>query len=58
MSKRELLDTIVKALNDTAEPELLVPTLLVFGVMPRIPLTPTDLPSQVEHLIDSWDHAK
>lgn len=40
----------VKAMNDTAGPPGLVPTLLVFGCMPRIPITPLDLPSQIQRM--------
>jgi hypothetical protein len=36
----------VKASNDTANVNGLVPSLLVFGVLPRFPMTPTDLPDQ------------
>jgi transposase InsO family protein len=38
----------VKAMNDSIGPEGLVPSLLVFGVMPRIPDLPTQVPSQLE----------
>jgi Reverse transcriptase (RNA-dependent DNA polymerase) len=36
----------IKALNDTAGPEGLVPSLLVFGVLPRFPVSHTQLPDQ------------
>lgn len=40
----------VKAMNDTAGSHGLVPTLLVFGVVPRIPIVPTELPDQVARM--------
>lgn len=46
----DILSIAVKACNDTAGPNGLVPTLLVFGVMPRFPLNPIDLPDQVERM--------
>lgn len=49
-SKMEILEIAVKVVNDTAGPNGLVPTLLVFGVMPRIPITPVDLPAQRERM--------
>lgn len=44
------LTLAVKAMNDSAGPHGLVPTLLVFGVMPRIPIAPADLPEQVARM--------
>ena len=45
VSKEIILQMVVKAVNDTARPNGLVPTLLVFGTCPRIsknsPPTPT-----------------
>jgi hypothetical protein len=38
----------VKAVNDCVGPEGLVPSLLVFGVMPRLPDFPLQVPSQIE----------
>lgn len=38
------LQLAFKSIKDTAGPSGLVPTLLVFGVLPRIPLMPKDLP--------------
>eukprot|EP00168_Porphyra_purpurea_P009873 TRINITY_DN2422_c0_g1_i7.p1 TRINITY_DN2422_c0_g1~~TRINITY_DN2422_c0_g1_i7.p1 ORF type:complete len:645 (-),score=110.77 TRINITY_DN2422_c0_g1_i7:745-2598(-) len=35
-------------MNQTAGPRGLVPTLLVFGVIPRMPVTPLPLPSQLD----------
>lgn len=40
----------MKGMNDTAGPNGLVPTLLVFGVMPIIPIIPGNYPSQVERM--------
>ena len=37
----------IKAMNETAGPHGLVPTLLIFGVMPRIPVVPTQLPALI-----------
>lgn len=40
----------MKAVNDTAGPNGLVPTLLVFGVFPRSLITTLDLPKQKERM--------
>lgn len=40
----------VKVMNDTAGPNRLVPTLLVFSVLTRIPVTPIDFPVQNERM--------
>jgi hypothetical protein len=40
------LQLSVKASNDTANADGLVPTLLVFGILPRFLMTPSDLPDQ------------
>lgn len=40
----------VKALNDTMGPEGLVPSLLVFGVLPRFPSVNTELPDQIARM--------
>lgn len=45
MSKEDILQTAVKACNDTAGPNGLVPILLVLGFMPRLPIAPLDLPN-------------
>ena len=37
-------------MNDTAGPNGLVPTLLVFGVLPRVPIIPSKLPDQLDRL--------
>lgn len=46
MAPAMLLKLVVKACNDTAGPSGLAPTVLVFGVIPRLPIHPEDLPSQ------------
>lgn len=40
----------VKAMNDTLGPEGLVPSLLVFGVLPRFPACSTKFPNQVDRM--------
>ena len=45
-----VLSMAVKALNDTAGPEGLVPTFLVFGVLPRTLEKLHELPDQKERL--------
>lgn len=47
LSGRQALSLSIKAINDTARPNGLVPTLLVLGVMPRLPIRPHNLPEQV-----------
>lgn len=47
MESREILRTEVRALNDTSGPNGLVPTLLLFGITPRVPLKPVAIPKQV-----------
>jgi len=44
------LSLAVSALNQTAGPRGLVPVLLVFGVLPRTPITPLPLPVQRERM--------
>lgn len=44
LSKKYELRLAVKSFNDTAGPSVLVPTLLVLGVFPRLPVHPEDLP--------------
>ncbi|OSX76619.1 hypothetical protein BU14_0183s0011 [Porphyra umbilicalis] len=44
------LSMAVAAMNQTAGPRGLVPTLLVFGVLPRTPITPLPLPVQRERM--------
>ena len=50
VKKETALRLAVKALNDTMGPEGLVPSLLVFGVLPRFPAVNTNLPDQVERM--------
>ena len=46
-----LLAISVKAMNDTVGPEGLVPSLLVFGALPRLPtISPRDYPSHKERM--------
>lgn len=45
MDREECLQMAVKAINDSVGPDGLVPTLLVFGALPRLGL-PTDNPSK------------
>ena len=44
------LKLAVKAMNDTMGPEGLVPSMLVFGVLPRFPVSTIDLPNQVDRM--------
>ena len=46
----DCLSLAIQAMNNTAGPNGLSPTLLVFGIAPRIPENPTDLPSQEERM--------
>lgn len=46
VDRKHALRLSVKAFNDTAGPKGLVPTLLVFGILPRMPVNPRDLPEQ------------
>lgn len=50
MCKEDKLTIAVKALNDTVGPHGLGPTLLVFGIMPRIPFVHVNLPDQIERM--------
>lgn len=50
LSKNISLALAVQATNDTAGPTGLVPTLLVFGISPRLPVRPRALPEQVERM--------
>lgn len=45
------LQLAVKACNDTAGPAKIVPTLFVFGVVPRVPVHPSELQNQRELMI-------
>ncbi|CDF33317.1 unnamed protein product [Chondrus crispus] len=44
------LQIAIKAVNDTAGPRGLVPTLLVFGIAPRTLVSPLDLPHQKKRM--------
>lgn len=46
INKHDALRLAVKSVNDTAKQDGLVPTLLLFGVLPRLPMQPRDLPIQ------------
>lgn len=50
LDKHDTLRLAIKAVNDTAGPNGLVPTLLVFGVLPRLPIHPRDLPDQRDRM--------
>lgn len=57
MSKHTALEVSFKAFNDIAGSNGLVLIMLVFFVMPRILLLPTELPAQVERMKapgDAW----
>ena len=45
-----ILSIAVRAMNDTAGTDRLGPTLLIFGVFPRISIIPSELPGQVARL--------
>lgn len=50
MDPKYALQLAIKAVNDTAGPSGLVPTLLVFGVHPRIPLLAKELPDNAARM--------
>eukprot|EP00168_Porphyra_purpurea_P020863 TRINITY_DN895_c0_g1_i6.p1 TRINITY_DN895_c0_g1~~TRINITY_DN895_c0_g1_i6.p1 ORF type:complete len:1091 (+),score=259.84 TRINITY_DN895_c0_g1_i6:1132-4404(+) len=50
VTQRGALSMATAAMNQTAGPRGLVPTLLVFGVIPRMPVTPLPLPAQRDRL--------
>jgi len=50
MTAGSALSMAVAAMNQIAGPRGLVPTLLVFGVLPRTPITPLPLPVQRERM--------
>ena len=50
LSPGDVLTLATRAMNDTAGPKGRVPTLLVFGVMPRIPIQSDNLPGQIERM--------
>lgn len=37
-------------MNQTAGPQGLIPTLLVFGIVPRLPIAPLPLPAQHDRM--------
>lgn len=50
MPQPAALSIAVAAMNQTAGPRGLVPTLLVFGIVPRMPVAPLSLPAQRERM--------
>lgn len=50
INQEAALSTAVTAMNQTAGPRGLVPTLLVFGIIPRTPVAPLALPDQRERM--------
>lgn len=48
--KAMLLRLAVKAMNDTMNENGLVPSLLVFGIIPRFPIIATELPTQKDRM--------
>lgn len=50
VAEETLLALTVKACNDTAGPSGMDPALLVFGVIPRMPIHPEELPKQRERM--------
>lgn len=50
MNQSLILQVAIKACNDTAGPAGNVPTLLVFGVIPRMPIHPEELPAQRDRM--------
>lgn len=46
LAAEHALSLAVSAMNNTAGPAGLVPTLLVFGIVPRTAISPVDLPAQ------------
>ena len=48
IDKKHALRLAIKAINDTAGPHGLVPSVLVFGSMPAFPLAPKNMHSQAE----------
>lgn len=45
-----MLRLSIKAINDTMGPEVLVPSFLVFGVIPSLPVINKPLPNQGERM--------
>ena len=50
ISPQNALMLAIKAMNDSAGPQGLVPTLLIFGVVPRITVVPSELPEQISRM--------
>ena len=50
IERSHCLSLSLKAMNDTAGYHGLVPTLLVFGAIPRILIIPVDLPAQINRM--------
>ncbi|CDF36525.1 unnamed protein product [Chondrus crispus] len=50
IERSHCLSLSLKAMNDTAGYHGLVPTLLAFGAMQRIPIVPMDLPAQMDRM--------
>lgn len=50
LSGEQALSLAIKVFNDTAGPNVLVPTILVLGIMPRLPIKAHGLPDQVTRL--------
>lgn len=50
MPTKTMLQLAVKAYNDTASPDGLAPTLLFFGIVPRISIHSIELPRQRERM--------
>jgi hypothetical protein len=48
ISKKIMLQMIVKAINDTADPDELVPILLIFGAYPRMQVMNLPTPSIIQ----------
>ena len=51
LQNENALSIAVHAMNSTAGPSGLAPMLLVFGIVPRMPVTPRDLPKQKERML-------
>lgn len=61
VAKEMLLRVAVKAMNDTMNENGLVPSLLVFGLIPRFPIIASELPNQKERmeiLTTAWAEMK
>lgn len=54
IDKEHSMSLVLKSVNDTAGPNGLVPTLLVFGTISRLPTSPTDLPTQRQRIIQMF----